>query len=60
LKPEEICFVGNGDNDEYAHLSGCKTICINPEETDGNNKTLWHTTLNNVTNLTQLLDEILK
>ena len=60
LKPEEICFVGNGDNDEYAHLSGCKTICINPEKTDGNNKTLWHTTLNNVTNLTQLLDEILK
>ena len=60
LKPEEICFVGNGDNDEYAHLSGCKTICINPDKTDGTNKTLWHTTLNDVTNLNQLLNEILK
>lgn len=60
LKTEDMCFVGNGDNDEYAHLAGCRTICINPDNTDGTNKTLWHTTLNNITNLNQILDEILK
>lgn len=60
LNTEDICFVGNGENDEYAHLSGCKTICINPENTNGNNKTMWHTTLNNVNNLNPLLKELLK
>jgi len=29
-KPEDITFVGNGDNDEWVYLSGCKTICLNP------------------------------
>lgn len=54
-----ICFVGNGDNDEWAHLSGCKTICINPENTDISDTTKWHSALQNVTNLQQVLPELL-
>lgn len=57
---KDIIFVGNGDNDEWAHLSGCKTLCINPDdETDENNITKWHNVLHNVTDLRQILPEIL-
>ena len=52
---KDLIFVGNGDNDEWAHLSGCKTICINPDNTDFSNKTKWHIYQPNVTNLTQIL-----
>ena len=58
-KAEDICFVGNGDNDEWAHLSGCKTICINPENTESKNTTKWHVAFENVTNLTQILPELM-
>ncbi len=52
---KDLIFVGNGDNDEWAHLSGCKTICINPDNADFSNKTKWHVCQPNVTNLTQIL-----
>lgn len=52
---DELIFVGNGDNDEYVHLSGCKTICINPDNTDSSNRTKWHISKDNVTNLTDIL-----
>lgn len=60
ISPTDICFVGNGDNDEWAHTSGCKTICINPEaETDSTNSTKWHTVIEDVTDLGQVLPTIL-
>ncbi len=46
INPEDACFIGNGDNDEWAHQSGCKTICINPHNTDGEDTTKWHQTIN--------------
>lgn len=52
----EIIYVGNGDNDEWAHLSGCKTICINPQNTESKNKTKWHICKESVNNLTEILD----
>ena len=52
---KDLIFVGNGDNDEWAHLSGCKTICINPENTDSSNTNKWHKSLDNVSNLTDIL-----
>lgn len=58
-KNEDLYFVGNGNNDEWAHLSGCNTICINPEKTEQNNQVKWHKTLENVTNLTDILPLIL-
>ena len=30
FSPDEVVFVGNGENDIFAHRSGAKTICINP------------------------------
>ena len=47
-RPEEVFFVGNGSNDEWAYESGCRTICINPDDTDSSNETKWHMTLNNI------------
>lgn len=44
--PEEVTFVGDGDNDEWVHTSGCNTICINPKKnTDHENRTKWHQVL---------------
>lgn len=58
-KANEIIFIGNGDNDEWAYKTGCKTICINPSKTDSNNRTIWHKEILNLTNLTQILPEII-
>lgn len=41
LKKEEIIFVGNSFNDEDACKSGVTTICINPFETNYQDKTIW-------------------
>lgn len=57
-KPEDLYFVGNGGNDEWAHLSGCHTICINPDGTDTEDKQKWHKNLGEVKNLTEILKEI--
>lgn len=56
--PNELYFVGNGFNDEWAHLSGCNTICINPEETEFTNETKWHRVIENLTDLQQILEFI--
>lgn len=51
----DLTFVGNSSNDEWAHQSGCRTICINPDETDSENTTKWHICKENVINLTEIL-----
>ena len=53
-KPEEIIFVGNGDNDEWAYKSGCKTICINPVNTDSKNRTIWHNEISSLESLAEI------
>ena len=55
---QDMYFVGNGFNDEWVHMSGCKTICVNPDDTDKNNTTMWHKVLY-IDNLTELLPYIL-
>ena len=56
-KASEIVFVGNGDNDEYVYKSGCKTICINPaSNTNYTNKVIWHNLIDDVDDLTKVLD----
>ncbi len=42
VNPSEVCFVGNGDNDEWVYTCGCKTICINPDGADYKNKSIWN------------------
>ena len=56
--PAELYFVGNGFNDEWAYLSGCNTICINPEETEHTNSTKWNKVIENLTDLQQILEFI--
>lgn len=54
--PKEITFIGNGDNDEYVYLSGCRTICINPaKNTNYNNKTIWHNVIDNSKDMRKIL-----
>ena len=49
----DIYFVGNGINDEWVASTGCKTICINPEDTDATNTDIW---CSKVERLTEILD----
>ncbi len=56
ISPEEICFVGNGENDGFAYMSGAKTICINPVDADEENSEKWTCVLHDVKNLSQILD----
>ncbi len=58
-KPEDIIFVGNSNNDEWAHKSGCKTVCINPENTCSTNRNVWHNVVENSNDLRDVLPCIL-
>lgn len=59
IKAENITFVGNSDNDEWAYTTGCKTICINPDKAESDNKTKWHIVIEKLENLKQILPLIL-
>lgn len=52
---DDLYFVGNGGNDDWAYLSGCHTICINPDGADVTDSTKWHKLIENVDDLTQIL-----
>lgn len=41
ISSKNIVFVGNGQNDEWVCNTGCYTVCINPNETDSENKKIW-------------------
>ena len=60
VEAKDIIFIGNGDNDEWVIQSGCKTLFINPTSTDGNDRTHWHSSIQNVTDLTQILPYVLE
>lgn len=54
--PDEITFIGNGDNDEYVYLSGCRTICINPhKKTNYKDKKIWHNVIDNCDDMRVIL-----
>jgi HAD superfamily phosphoserine phosphatase-like hydrolase len=59
-KAEDIIFVGNSSNDEWAHKSGCRTICINPENTCSTNKVVWNNLVENATDLKSILPYLVK
>ncbi len=59
IDPSNIIFIGNGDNDEYVYLSGCKTICINPSKnTHHSNSDIWHEVILDTTNMLDILNLI--
>jgi len=55
VSPDDILFVGNSYNDKYAYLSGARTLCINPKDTDPSNFTVWNDCIYECTDLTQIL-----
>jgi HAD superfamily phosphoserine phosphatase-like hydrolase len=56
INEKDILYIGNGANDEWVHLSGCNTLCINPYQTKSDDKTIWHNKIENLTNLKQILN----
>lgn len=59
ISPKDAVFVGNGSNDEWVFTTGAKTICVNPEDTDPNNKTIWHEAYVDIENIKTILPAIL-
>lgn len=55
LKKEEIIFVGNSFNDEDACKSGVTTICINPFETNYQDKAIWTHYIKQTNDLSSIL-----
>jgi len=54
VKPSQILFVGNGANDETVYKTGVRTLCLNPDDADYNNKKIWHNVVE-----TETLEDIL-
>ena len=61
LTPNDILFVGNSENDEFVHKTGCKTLCINPDNANSQNKAIWNITIetNNLLDLIPIIDNLL-
>ena len=55
IHPSSILFVGNSLNDKYAHISGAKTLCINPQNTDVSDKIVWNNCLESCSNLNEII-----
>ena len=56
--PEDICFVGNGENDKFAYKAGAKTICINPVDADEDDSEKWACVIRNEMNFEKVLNFI--
>lgn len=41
ISTDQILFVGNSNNDEWAHKSGARTLCINPKYTNMYDSEIW-------------------
>lgn len=59
IQPEECIFVGNSDNDVWAHESGAKTLVVNPHKINGMNRTEWKYYLEKMDSLKDIIPFIL-
>ena len=55
---EDLFFVGNGINDEFAYTAGCKTICVNPYSEVDLSTTKWNFVIKNMQSLNEILNYI--
>ncbi len=55
IPAKEILFVGNSFNDAHVYKSGARTLCVNPTLTNSHNRKYWHDTIDEMTNLTEIL-----
>jgi HAD superfamily phosphoserine phosphatase-like hydrolase len=54
INPFEAFFVGNSQNDEWAHQSGAQTLCVNPRYTNPDHPFQWTYSINNMNNLKEI------
>ena len=55
---EDLYFVGNGINDEFAYTAGCTTICVNPYKEVDLNTTKWNYIIQDMQDLSEILKYI--
>ncbi len=60
INAKDILFVGNSDNDEWAYMSGCITLCVNPDKTDCKDNKKWHYYIENMKSLEEILPYVKK
>lgn len=58
INASEVLFIGNSFNDTYAHLSGARTLCINPQNTNYTNAIYWHDYIREVNDLKEILSYV--
>lgn len=58
ISTQDILFVGNSRNDQFAYQSGAKTLCINPQLTDMTNTMIWNDCIETCNSLTEILGYI--
>lgn len=56
ISPNDILFVGNSINDQFAYNSGVYTLCINPKLTDASNSKIWNDCIMTCDDLTDILN----
>ena|GEM_PF-1274984 len=59
ILPNSILFVGNSSNDKYAHLSGVRTLCINPLRTSPEDKVVWNGRIDTCNDLNDIIKYII-
>lgn len=58
ISTKDILFVGNSFNDRFAYLSGARTLCINPKETDPTDLVVWNGCIKQCRNLRDIEEHI--
>lgn len=56
ISTKDILFIGNSINDQFAYVSGARTLCINPKLTDISNTTVWNDCIHTCRDLTEILN----
>lgn len=59
IMPNEMLFIGNSNNDEFAYKSGANTLVINPKLTNAYNKKTWHYIINELNDYYDILPFVL-
>ena len=58
ISTKNVLFVGNSNNDEFAHESGARTLCINPHKTSAHQGSMWHESIEECDDLQEILKYI--
>jgi phosphoserine phosphatase len=53
--PWDVLFVGNSVNDDWASLSGVRTLCVNPHLTRPDNRSVWTYAIRRMSDLSEIM-----